>query len=155
MENASKFQQEQQEIAEKAYFDQNKGQIRADAAKALKEWQDAVPFDDPNRSIVNHLGIFYQVVMTEYPADINEEIGRMPSEICIEAMVNDLGVLSFAATLPMKCGDKEFQNWAQTSFALLGDAKKPIKQPLCNLIWLVSKKIDLAIRIMRKHAKLV
>ncbi|KAK0116510.1 hypothetical protein ONS95_013522 [Cadophora gregata] len=93
--------------------------------------------------------------LTEYTPDLNEEIGRLPPEISFEAMAHDIGVLSFAATLPKGSGDKELKKWAQISFTLLGDVKKPVNERLCNLIWLVAKKIDLAITTMQKHVKAV
>ncbi|PVH76847.1 hypothetical protein DL98DRAFT_639901 [Cadophora sp. DSE1049] len=97
----------------------------------------------------------FEEVQRRMDHDINEEIGRLLPEICFEAMSHDIGVLAFAATLPKGAGDKELKKWAQTSFTLLGNAKRPIKEPLCNLIWLVAKKIDLAITMMQKHVKMV
>ncbi|KAK0099580.1 hypothetical protein ONS96_008082 [Cadophora gregata f. sp. sojae] len=155
MERAQKLMQEQQEAQEKAWFQENKAELKEAAIKQVEEMQKTLPLVDPNRAIINHLAIFYQLLLTEYTPDLNEEIGRLPPEISFEAMAHDIGVLSFAATLPKGSGDKELKKWAQISFTLLGDVKKPVNERLCNLIWLVAKKIDLAITTMQKHVKAV
>ncbi|KAH7321984.1 hypothetical protein BKA65DRAFT_556316 [Rhexocercosporidium sp. MPI-PUGE-AT-0058] len=84
---------------------------------------------------------------------LNEGLERLPADIEFETIVHDLGVLTFAVTLPQGMGDKELQKWAQTSFTLIDTTKGPLKEPLSNLIWLVTGKMELAITTMQAHVK--
>ncbi|KAG4442721.1 hypothetical protein IFR05_001828 [Cadophora sp. M221] len=145
----------QQQDQQKARIQANKVQIKAEGIKLLAEWQKEYPLHDPNRSLINHLGIFYQLVMMEYTPEMNADIARLPAEIDFDTIIHDLGVLTFAVTLPKGVGDKELQKWAQTSFTLIDTKKGPVKESLSNLIWLVTRKMELAITAMQAHVNMV
>ncbi|KAH6699037.1 hypothetical protein BKA61DRAFT_583074 [Leptodontidium sp. MPI-SDFR-AT-0119] len=145
----------QQQDQQKAWIQANQTQIKEEAKKFLAEWQKEYPLHDPNRSLVNHLGIFYQLLMVEYTPEFNEEIARLPAGIDFDTIIHDLGVLTFAVTLPKGVGDKELQKWAQSSFTLIDTKKGPAKESLNNLIWLVTRKMELAITTMQTHVKTV